>query len=73
MGLKQKLVSALLAFTVATTMLVGVLALAETAQVEAACRCPLVFKPVTCSNGQTYANACYARCDGAKGGHSAGP
>ena len=29
--------------------------------------CPDVYDPVTCSNGQTYSNACYASLAGATG------
>jgi len=29
--------------------------------------CSLQFDPVTCSNGKTYANECFAECDGATG------
>jgi hypothetical protein len=30
-------------------------------------QCPDVYDPVTCSNGQTYSNACYASLAGATG------
>jgi len=31
------------------------------------CICPDVYSPVTCSNGVTYSNQCYANCAGATG------
>ena len=30
-------------------------------------QCPDVYDPVTCSNGQTYSNGCYASLAGATG------
>lgn len=36
------------------------------AQAQAArCICPLYYAPVTCSNGRTYSNICFARCNNA--------
>ena len=32
---------------------------------EAVCGCSEIFNPVTCSDGNTYANACFAACTGA--------
>lgn len=32
-----------------------------------ACRCPLVYAPVICSNGKTYPNQCVADCHHASG------
>lgn len=29
--------------------------------------CPLIFAPVTCNNGMTYSNQCFADADCAKG------
>lgn len=29
--------------------------------------CPLIFAPVTCNNGQTYGNQCFADADCARG------
>ena len=29
--------------------------------------CPLIFAPVTCNNGVTYSNQCFANADCAKG------
>lgn len=34
---------------------------------NAGCRCPLIYAPVTCSNGKTYSNQCVADCHHAKG------
>ncbi|HVT19372.1 MAG TPA: hypothetical protein VHQ90_24725 [Thermoanaerobaculia bacterium] len=31
------------------------------------CICPQYYDPVTCSNGFTYSNLCYAQCAGATG------
>jgi hypothetical protein len=31
------------------------------------CICPEYYAPVTCSNGQTYSNLCFAQCAGATG------
>ena len=33
--------------------------------------CPLIFAPVTCTNGVTYSNQCFADADCAKGCHPA--
>jgi len=33
----------------------------------AACRCPLLYAPVKCSNGKTYPNQCWADCRHATG------
>lgn len=33
--------------------------------------CPLIFAPVTCNNGVTYSNQCFADADCAKGCHPA--
>jgi hypothetical protein len=33
--------------------------------------CPLIFAPVTCNNGVTYTNQCFADADCAKGCHPA--
>jgi hypothetical protein len=38
-----------------------------------ACRCPLIVDQVTCSNGKTYINLCFADCDHAKGCVRVGP
>ena len=32
----------------------------------AACRCPLIYAPVTCDHGRTYPNQCVADCHNAK-------
>jgi hypothetical protein len=34
--------------------------------------CPLIFAPVTCNNGVTYSNQCFADADCARGCHPAG-
>jgi len=31
------------------------------------CICPHVYAPVTCDNGVTYSNGCFANCAGATG------
>jgi hypothetical protein len=31
-----------------------------------ACRCPLIYAPVTCDHGRTYPNQCEADCHNAK-------
>jgi len=33
--------------------------------------CPLIFAPVTCNNGVTYSNQCFADADCARGCHPA--
>jgi len=33
--------------------------------------CPLIFAPVTCNNGMTYSNQCFADADCARGCHPA--
>jgi hypothetical protein len=33
--------------------------------------CPLIFAPVTCNNGVTYSNKCFADADCARGCHPA--
>ena len=33
--------------------------------------CPLIYAPVTCNNGVTYSNQCFADADCAKGCHPA--
>jgi hypothetical protein len=33
--------------------------------------CPLIFAPVTCNNGMTYDNQCFADADCARGCHPA--
>ncbi len=43
------------------------LSLGAFATSEARPQCPDVYDPVTCSNGQTYSNACYASLAGATG------
>ena len=54
----------------AATVLVGTLA---TSRVEAgSCKCPMIWDPVICSDGQVYSNACVARCSGAHGCTSTG-
>ena len=52
-------------FAVAATFALGVVALYTPAQ-AAPCRCPLIYAPVKCSNGQTYPNPCVANCHHAK-------
>jgi len=39
----------------------------------ARCICLAVWDPVTCSNGVTYSNSCYAQCAGATGCVPGGP
>lgn len=34
--------------------------------------CPLIFAPVTCNNGETYSNQCFADADCARGCRPAG-
>ena len=55
----------------AATVVLGTLA---TSRVEArpSCKCPMVYDPVVCSDGQVYSNACVARCEGARGCTSTG-
>jgi hypothetical protein len=55
----------LASFAVAATFAVGVIALYTPAQ-AGPCRCPLIYAPVKCSNGQTYPNSCVANCHHAK-------
>jgi hypothetical protein len=35
--------------------------------------CPLIFAPVTCNNGETYSNRCFAEADCARGCRPADP
>jgi len=42
-------------------------ATSEAARRPRPCICLDVYAPVTCSNGVTYPNACYASCAGATG------
>ena len=37
------------------------------AEPSLSCRCPAVWDPVICNDGQVYSNACWARCSGARG------
>lgn len=55
---------ALGAFVVSTLVVSG-WALSGSAQ-AAPCRCPLIYAPVKCSNGNTYPNQCVADCHHAK-------
>jgi len=46
----------------------GVMTLTATpAEAARPCFCPHVYNPVTCSNGVTYSNGCFASCAGATG------
>ena len=50
---------------VVSTLVVSGWALSGTVQ-AAPCRCPLIYAPVKCSNGNTYPNQCVADCHHAK-------
>lgn len=61
--------------TMIRTLLLGLALTAATGSVSYADRCvpdpnaicPLVYAPVTCNNGVTYGNQCFADADCAKG------
>ena len=49
--------------TVAAVFVIGISAfLSPVPAAAGACRCPLVYAPVKCSNGKTYPNLCVAGC-----------
>jgi len=54
------------AFVVSTLVLSGWSLCGTTQAAGAACRCPLIYAPVKCSNGNTYPNQCVANCHHAK-------
>jgi hypothetical protein len=67
--------------TMIRTLLLGLALTAATGSVSYADRCvpdpnaicPLIYAPVTCSNGVTYGNQCFADADCAKGCKPATP
>jgi hypothetical protein len=58
----------------AAVAITGILDLGATpAAAGPACRCPLIVDQVTCSNGKTYINQCFADCAHAKDCVRVGP
>lgn len=54
-----------LVLALVATAAVGTVAVVSQAQ-AGACRCPLIYAPVTCDHGKTYPNQCVADCHNAK-------
>jgi hypothetical protein len=52
---------------VTVALVVGALAVFSEVQAAPRCICPMVYSPVTCSNGKTYTNLCFANCAHATG------
>ena len=63
----------------ASVLCAGALAFSTPSMAVKGCRknpkpiCPAVFDPVTCDNGKTYTNICYAQADCATGCVSGNP
>lgn len=62
----SRLVKSIVACGVAAVFVFGVSALLAETWAKGPCRCPLLWAPVKCSNGKTYANPCEAECHNAK-------
>jgi len=61
----------LIVLSLFVVMTAGVLTVLPTMSVAppaeaSACRCPLIYAPVSCDHGQTYPNQCVADCHHAK-------
>ena len=63
--LVRQLRNAILAVGLLAAMGYGTLAV-STAFAIPGCRCPEIYAPVTCDNGKTYPNQCFADCHHAK-------
>lgn len=70
--MKRSVAMALVVAVVFAAAAVLVTALSTTPALAGGCNCPAIWDPVICNDGQTYSNACYARCAHARGCVSAG-
>lgn len=64
--MKPKGMARVVLATVAALALVAGVAAVYTEVEAGGCRCPLIYAPVKCDNGKTYANQCLADCQHAK-------
>lgn len=62
---KTRVLQALFALLLGVAFIVGAFSLGGEVQ-AGACRCPMIYAPVVCDNGKTYANQCLADCKNAR-------
>lgn len=65
--MKNKKMIRMFVLSLALTGAMGGTAIADKCEPDPDAICPLVYAPVTCSNGVTYSNQCFADADCARG------
>ena len=56
----------LLGLAVLALVATGVVMTSSEAEAKGPCRCPMIYAPVTCDHGKTFANQCLADCRNAQ-------
>ncbi len=72
MRIRSALVKLLVATVVVAAVTIGAFSVFTEAR-AAGCICPMIYAPVLCDNGRTYANGCLAACAHAKNCVPIGP